>query len=101
MVGGGAKTKIAGNSISHISTPAPAKAPSNPLDHSPATWPNSITLHKKHINNQIKSTKGYAGAVLNNMSTQGMEKKGHNYKCGTATDPLRSLSVHKPNFLNN
>ena len=35
------------------------------------------------------------------MSTQGMEKKGHNYKCGTATDPLRSLSAHMSNFLNN
>ena len=35
------------------------------------------------------------------MSTQGMEKKGHICKCSTAIDPLRSLSVHKPNFLNN
>ena len=37
MVGGGAKTKIAGNLISHISTHAPAKAHSDPLYHNPAT----------------------------------------------------------------
>ena len=75
--------------------------PVQPNNPTAWTWPNSIPVHQTGNSDPIEHRYDNLGAVPTNESQPKNEKNSLNFKCGTASDPQRRLTAHKPMFWNN
>ena len=69
--------------------------------NNPQAWPNSLPDHQTGNSGQIEHRNYSSGVVPTNESQPKNEKKSLNYRCGTASDPQKSLTANKPMFWNN